>query len=57
MFTVLRIAILVSKDGYLLARIPKELIANTYLHEIGNDFPKWPTTMKLLSISRLIVHL
>jgi len=37
MFTVLRIAILVSKDGYLLARIPKELIATTYLHEIGNN--------------------
>ena len=47
----LRIVILVSKHTYLGARIPIELIANTYLHEIGSHFPKWPTKSRFFNIS------
>src|SRR5678816_4397010 len=39
----LRIVILVSKHAYIRARIPIELITNTYLHEFVSHFPKWPT--------------
>src|SRR5688572_7464813 len=39
----LRIVILVCKRTYLRAIIPIKLIANTYLHECGSHFPKWPT--------------
>ena len=52
----LRIVILVSKHTYLGARIPIESIANTYLHDIGSHFPKWPTK-KDFPISHLLIHL
>ena len=47
----LRIVILVSKHTYLGARIPTELIANTYLHEIGSHFPKWRLKYNFFNIS------
>ena len=40
-----------SKHTYLGARIPIELIANTYLYEIGSHFPKWPTKVDFFNIS------
>src|SRR5688572_4640544 len=47
----LRIVILVSKHTYLGERIPIKQIANTYLHEFGSHFPKWPTKRDFFNIS------
>src|SRR5688572_6440815 len=49
-----RIVILVSKHTYLGARIPTELIANTYLPEIGSHFPKWRLKYNFVNISASI---
>src|SRR5688572_10345685 len=47
----LRIAILVYKNSYLGASIPTEVIANTYLPEIGSHLPKWRLKYNVFNIS------